>query len=655
MWDTGQQMHDDKLNILVWLPSPMGDAILATPALRAIRRHFGSSRITFLANQTVRSVLTPCDFNDAWIEPARNPVAIAAQLKPRKFTHAILLKNSFAAALAVFLAGIPRRIGYAREMRDLLLTEKLYAPRLPNGKFKPVSMIDYYLAIAAHLGAETANRRLELQIDPKDTQSLLSKLPQLADHKGPIVVLVPGGAFGPSKCWPGEYFAQTADRLIDNYNATIVISVAPHPLEKQTATEIASADGLSLRAKRSNLKDKLINLAKCPLSLGELKALYSSAALVIANDTGPRHIAIALDRRLITLFGPNGPAWTETNYENEIQIVGNVPCAPCTKPTCKKPQHLCMQSISPQTVCLAAGELLDGRLHRTIIFTQPSFERACDSFFVNPEYKPALSKLGLNSIDAVFAFHTGESLTKKNLPAFRSRLQYQLENPQSKLPITAFLKRYEDPPLLTQLKNWLAHHSRRSCAACEFEPTSELSAAGIDTPNVIAYGEQWSRLFEKRSFIITEKIPDAEAIERKLPDCFDAPATPQNLKLRRKFIAQLAAFIRRFHRTGYRHRDLYLAHIFHSADDRFFLIDLARAFRPKILRRRFQIKDIAQIHYSAPAKYFSACDRLRFYLAYTDQKKLTIHDKQFIRQVIARAKRMARHDRKHGGNAPFAR
>ncbi|NIT23694.1 MAG: hypothetical protein GTN53_14430, partial [Candidatus Aminicenantes bacterium] len=71
-----------------------------------------------------------------------------------------------------------------------------------------------------------------------------------------------------------------------------------------------------------------------PLSLGELKALFSIADLVISNDTGPRHIAIALGRKVVTLFGPNNPIWTNTNYENEIQIIGNVHCAPCSKPKC---------------------------------------------------------------------------------------------------------------------------------------------------------------------------------------------------------------------------------------------------------------------------------------------------------------------------------
>jgi len=297
-----RQMQDDKDNILVWLPSPMGDAILCTPALRAIRRRFKSSVITFLGNGVTRSVLTPCDLADAWIEPAGNPFSTARRLKALDFSHAILFKNSFAAALAVFLARIPNRIGYARDRRGLLLTEKLYPPRLPSGRFEPRPMLDYYLDIAGRLGADTTDRRLELSIHPDDASSIRGQFPELAASKGPTVILVPGGAFGPSKCWPSANFAKTADRLIDNYGATIVISVAPNPLEKQIASKICSLSN-----------HMLISLAEQPVSLGELKALFYAADLVITNDTGPRHFAIALGRKLVTLFGPNDPAWTETD------------------------------------------------------------------------------------------------------------------------------------------------------------------------------------------------------------------------------------------------------------------------------------------------------------------------------------------------------
>ncbi|MGD2094779.1 MAG: glycosyltransferase family 9 protein, partial [Phycisphaerales bacterium] len=200
MCNANPESQITKEEILVWLPSPMGDGILCTPALRAIRKYFKFGKITFFTNPVVRQILSPCNFNDEWLEQkSNNPLAIAKQLKEHKFTHAILFKNSFASALAVLLARIPTRIGYAREGRGFLLTDKLYPAKLPGGKFKPISMVDYYLAIASWLGCETNNRNLELQIDSGDEQCLCGKLPQVLDLDGPLVVLVPGGAFGPSK------------------------------------------------------------------------------------------------------------------------------------------------------------------------------------------------------------------------------------------------------------------------------------------------------------------------------------------------------------------------------------------------------------------------------------------------------------------------
>ncbi|MBW8042067.1 MAG: lipopolysaccharide heptosyltransferase II [Planctomycetes bacterium] len=350
-------MQETENEILVWLPSPVGDAVLCTPALRAIRQHFKSSKITFFANPVVRGILSPGGFNDAWLEQRNgNPFAIAKIFKAHKFTHAILFKNSFSSGLAVFLARVPSRIGYSRDGRGLLLTNKLYPPKLPDGKFKPISMIDYYLAIASRLGADTANKKLELFIDQQDQENVKTKLPEVAKSQGPVIVIVPGAAAGPSKRWLSERFAQTTDWLITNYNATVVISVAPAPVEEQIAKEICDSSKVSLQG---NLKHKLINLAANPLSLGELKALFSRADLVISNDTGPRHIAIALERKIISLLGPNNPAWTDFGYESEIRIIGDATCAPCDKPICEKSEHLCMQAITVEMVCDAAEKLLE--------------------------------------------------------------------------------------------------------------------------------------------------------------------------------------------------------------------------------------------------------------------------------------------------------
>jgi hypothetical protein len=283
-------------------------------------------------------------------------------------------------------------------------------------------------------------------------------------------------------------------------------------------------------------------------------------------------------------------------------------------------------------------------------FAEQRFAEISESFFVDPDFEPIFRRLGLTSIDAVFSFNAGKNLSKKNLAGFRSRLQFQTSPPSA----TLFLKRYDKPPALVQLKNWLSHRGRKSFGLAEFASASQLSAAGVNTPKTVAYGEQRGIFFEKRSFIITEKIPNAESLERKLPAFFIGPATAEKLNLRRNFIAGLAAFVRKFHQTNYRHRDLYFSHIFYDDSGKFYLIDLARAFKPLIWRERFRIKDIAQLYYSAPGAYFSGTDRLRFYLGYAQTDELTDKDKSFIRKVVGKAQQMARHNARHGSSAPFA-
>ncbi|MGA2324367.1 MAG: lipopolysaccharide kinase InaA family protein [Sedimentisphaerales bacterium] len=270
-------------------------------------------------------------------------------------------------------------------------------------------------------------------------------------------------------------------------------------------------------------------------------------------------------------------------------------------------------------------------------------------FFIDPAYKAAFEQLGLNSIDSVFAFNGNQNLTKANLAPYRSRIEFQTKLPST----TFFLKRYENPPIMTQLKNWLSAKKRVSCALAEVEAAQKLAAMGINTPRMTAWGQLWGGFFEKRSFAAIEEIREGQSLERSLPGFFNGAATKENLVLRRQFIQQLASFIRKFHDTGYRHRDLYLCHIFRVPDGRFYLIDLARALKPMLLGGQYRVKDIAQLHYSAPAKYFSKTDRLRFLRAYLGREKLSAGDKNFARRVTSKAKRMARHDAKHGRVVPF--
>jgi heptosyltransferase-2 len=327
----------------------MGDAILCTPALRAIRRRFDSSKVTFLGSAVTRQVLSPCSFTDDWIETNNSSVfSLAGLLRRQKFNQVIFFKNSFGSALTCFLAGIPVRIGYAREGRRILLTERLHPPRLPSGDFKPISMVDYYLAIASWVGADVQDRTIELTIEPKDTETVKMKLPHVFNAQGPVVILVPGAASGPSKRWPADRFAKVAEWLVTNYSATVVLSVAPNTDERHIAQDIVE-----------DATQKLVNLGDTSISLGELMALYAKADLVLGNDTGPRHIAIGLKRKVITLVGPNNPEWTDPGYKDEVFIKGEAPCAPCDKAVCKETSHFCMEAITVEMVCQAAAKALE--------------------------------------------------------------------------------------------------------------------------------------------------------------------------------------------------------------------------------------------------------------------------------------------------------
>jgi len=272
-----------------------------------------------------------------------------------------------------------------------------------------------------------------------------------------------------------------------------------------------------------------------------------------------------------------------------------------------------------------------------------------DHFHVEPDYQEAFARLGLTSMEAVFRFDRGDDLTKANLARYRRRLRFQVGPPGRIL----FMKLYHVPPVRTQLQNWINGHKRRSCAMMELEPMAELAHHGINTPRPVAYGQIWKGLLEQRSFLVTEKIPDAESLENRLPPCFDLIRTPDAHKQQRAFLTQLAQFIRRFHDLGYRHRDLYLAHIFRDTQGQLFLIDLARAFKPLVCKRRFLIKDLAQVYYSLPAPYFSRTDRLRLYLSYMGKHHLDAGDKHLIHPILAKARRMARHNLKHGRPVPY--
>lgn len=274
------------------------------------------------------------------------------------------------------------------------------------------------------------------------------------------------------------------------------------------------------------------------------------------------------------------------------------------------------------------------------------FTETSSNCYIKNEYLDLFRSMSLTDFNSFENYNGGTDLVKASLDSFRRRVRFTCdENGQ-----TFFLKYYTRPPIGKQIKNWLNHREIRSMSFSDMGPVDELNSAGINIPEVVAFGEDFGCLFEKRSFIVTAKIL-GEALERKLPSCFESREHYNNNE-RIAFIVKLADFARRFHKTGYRHRDFYLAHIFWSIDNGFYLIDLFRAFKP-CMSERYRIKDIAQLYYSCPSSVFTRVEKLRFYKNYAEVEKLKTKDKNFIRKVIKKAVKMARHDKKRDRTVPF--
>lgn len=337
--------------VLVYTPNWVGDVVMATPAFRALRDLFPKAHITFLARDYLRELLEPASWYNEFLsaEPAqtlRGLRQLGHELAQRNFTLAVLFPNSFRSALLVWWAGIPRRVGYARSGRTLLLTEMLQPPRSPDGRFLPRSMVSYYLELVDYLGGDVGDRRLRLHVDKQARASLHELLARAGyDPARPTIVFIPGAKFGASKCWPPRYFAQLADLLLSARSANLVVVSAPGEEPIGEAIEQLSPPGV-------------IHLWREPLGLGRLKALIAESGLVVTNDTGPRHIAAAFDVPVVTIFGPTDPRWTDTGHKKEVALqMTGLDCLPCQLPVCPR-NHECLEQLLPDRVFQAAMDLL---------------------------------------------------------------------------------------------------------------------------------------------------------------------------------------------------------------------------------------------------------------------------------------------------------
>jgi heptosyltransferase-2 len=336
------------VRILIRATNWVGDAIMALPALRAVRTRFPEAHIAIVARPYVAEIyrdqhvcdqLVPYD-----VQGAQSSISgrerLAHKLREQKFDVALLLQNAFDAAWLAWRAGIPERIGYARDARSILLTKAVPVPK--PGEI-PTHEQFYYLQLLRragwldHLNGESY---IALNIDPQAKQQAEQRLLAAGVRPNALRVAIGAGAsYGSAKCWPTDRFADVANRLASESDADVILFGTP--------TELAVSSAISAGMRRSpiDLTGKT--------SVADLPALLSQCHLFIGNDSGAMHVASAVGLPIVAIFGPTDPLGTAP-VTTRCTIVQEKPyCSPCFLRRCPT-DHRCMTRILPATVASAA-------------------------------------------------------------------------------------------------------------------------------------------------------------------------------------------------------------------------------------------------------------------------------------------------------------
>jgi len=360
------------MKLLIRTTNWVGDAIMAIPAIRAVRKKFPDSHIGILARPYVADIyqgqalcdeLIPYDpksTHHGWSGRER----LARQLRAQKFDVALLLQNAFDAAWLAFRANIPQRIGYARDARSFLLTKAIPVPK-PNEI--PAHEMFYYLellrrtgwidALTEHSlpqGRSTAAPQLgkistaasesfpnaapPITLKVSDAQTLQARdtLSQAGSTPNNFRVAIAAGAsYGSAKCWLPDRFAAVATHLQSQSNADIILFGTPSELPVSTA--IAAA----MPRKPIDLTGKT--------SIAALPALLSQCHLFLGNDSGAMHVAAAVGLPVVAIFGPTDPHGTAPVTPRHTIVQQKPYCSPCFLRRCPT-DHRCMKSVTTEMV-----------------------------------------------------------------------------------------------------------------------------------------------------------------------------------------------------------------------------------------------------------------------------------------------------------------
>lgn len=322
---------------LIIAPSWVGDAVMAQPLLRRLRERNPELVLDAFAPSWVAPVLARMpEIGRVVINPfAHGELRLKVRWKMGRslqrdgYSHAIVLPNSLKSALLPLFAGIPLRTGYVGEMRHLLLND---ARRLDKQAL-PL-MVERFAALAERPGAPLQRPvpYPRLRVDAAQQHATRGKL-GLTPAK-PVAVFCIGAEYGPAKRWPARHFARLAQLLAADYEIWLLGS-------QKDAAIGAEIESWSQGAAR--------NLCGTT-DLGEAVDLIAASALAVSNDSGLMHIAAALDKPMVALYGSSSPGFTPPLSDQAKVLSLNLPCSPCFKRTCPLGHLDCLEKLTPEQV-----------------------------------------------------------------------------------------------------------------------------------------------------------------------------------------------------------------------------------------------------------------------------------------------------------------
>jgi heptosyltransferase-2 len=340
------------VKILIRATNWVGDAIMALPALRAVRRRFPEAEIAIVARPYVADIYRDQQICDRLIpyDPRGSHAGffgrerLAAELRAMRFDVALLLQNAFDAAWLAWRARIPERIGYARDGRSFLLTKPLPLPE--RGEI-PAHEKFYYLELLHRAGwvdSVQDESFIGLAVPEEKRRSAEEFLSKSGVRRGVLRIAIGAGAsYGSAKCWPPARFAELTNRLQSQTDADVLLF--------GTAAEADVSNAISAEMRRSPLD------LTGKTAIADLPALLSQCHLFIGNDSGAMHVAAAVGLPVVAVFGPTDPDGTAP-VTPRCSIVQQKPyCSPCFLRRCPT-DHRCMKEVTAEMMETAAKSWL---------------------------------------------------------------------------------------------------------------------------------------------------------------------------------------------------------------------------------------------------------------------------------------------------------